>query len=98
VTNRANKYAKHRREQLISLFGGRCQNKKCGSTCELQFAHIKPTRLSGVRRGRGRKEHQGDIAVHPGSYVLLCKSCHEDFDAGRLTLKNMRVRNQKIYK
>jgi 5-methylcytosine-specific restriction endonuclease McrA len=76
MTNRQNRRMPIRRGELMSRFGGKCSN--CGSTEELQFAHIRETKLNG--RGRGRKERLYDIIKNPLSYRLLCKKCHEMFD------------------
>ena len=52
---------------------------KCGSIENLEYAHIKPTGLSGM--GRGRKERFYDLLRHPDSYIVLCHGCHEAMDA-----------------
>lgn len=74
-------------DELRRIFGGRCQrcNTKRsrlarGRTAPLQFAHIKPTGLSG--RGRGLRHRYFDIVRNPDCYALLCNRCHFVIDAG----------------
>ena len=76
MTNSVNKWIKEAFKKLREEFGGACQ--KCGSKQDLEFAHIKPTNLSGW--GRGRKERYYDIKKFKDHYQLLCKSCHKEFD------------------
>jgi len=74
LTNHGNAWAKERRPELIQEFGGKCES--CGSTLELQFAHVKETEAFGW--SRGRKERLTDISQHRDSYLLLCEvPCHE---------------------
>ena len=52
-------------------------------TEELQFAHVRPTKLKGV--GRGKSRRLLDVKHHPSCYELMCGSvrgngCHEAFD------------------
>lgn len=75
--NRVNIWIVKKFKKLRALFGDKCVY--CGSTENLQFAHIKKTKLSGTD-GRGRKERYYDIRNNPKSYVLACKKCHEDLD------------------
>ena len=63
-------------EELRKQFGGKC--KHCDSTEDLQFAHIKDTKLNG--KGRGLKTRYYDIKNHPDCYALLAKICHYEFD------------------
>ena len=51
----------------------------------LEFAHIKPTGLSG--RARGRTETLKDIIKNPDSYKRLCYDCHRAFDRGEVGLE-----------
>ena len=74
MTNPRNKLQKKYRKQLIKKFGGKYI--VCGSIEDLEFAHVKPTELSG--RGRGRKERYYDILRNPDSYALVCKE-HNNF-------------------
>ena len=76
MTNPMNKWVKEAFEKLRQECGGSCQ--KCGSNQKLEFAHIKPTDLSG--RGRGRKERYYDIKNNKDHYRLLCMSCHKELD------------------
>ena len=76
MTNSVNKWIAVKMKELREEFGGSCQN--CGSKQNLEFAHIKPTELSGW--GRGRKERYYDIKNNKDSYKLLCKSCHKELD------------------
>ena len=80
MTNRQNRRAPERRNELIIEFGGKCE--ECHSTESLEFAHKEPTGLSG--RGRGRKERLYDVINNPDKYRLLCKDCHEMYDNGLL--------------
>ena len=65
------------RNKLIQQFGGKCNI--CSSKEQLEFAHIKPTELSGP--GRGTDERIRDIKSHPDCYFLLCKDCHRIYDS-----------------
>lgn len=85
MTDRQNKWIKKKIYDLKIKFGGKCWN--CGSTSNLEFAHIKDTELNGM--GRGRKERYNDIIKHPDCYALLCggeSSCHVMFDNGLISL------------
>jgi hypothetical protein len=62
--------------RLLEQHGGKCQT--CGSTQDLEFAHIKPTKVKG--KGRGMKERLWDIKKHPTPYTLLCNWCHAILD------------------
>ena len=61
---------------LRKEFGNRCEF--CGYTSELEFAHILPTGLMGM--GRGKKKRYYNIVNHKPDYLLLCKDCHRKFD------------------
>ena len=74
MTNPRNKLQKKFRKQLIKAFGGKCVI--CGSIENLEFAHVKPTKLSGI--GRGRKERYYDVLRNPDCYALTCKE-HNNF-------------------
>jgi 5-methylcytosine-specific restriction endonuclease McrA len=67
-----NTYWRRVRARLIEERGGRCE--RCGSTWALEFAHVKPTGLSG--RGRGYTQRVIDVRDHPDAYKLLCSVCH----------------------
>jgi len=82
--NRHNKWVRKKLDELKEEFGGRCSNPECESCTNLEFAHKKPTELSG--EGRGRKERYYDIIRNKKKYVLLCTGCHKAFDKGKITL------------
>lgn len=67
------------RARLLAMFGGKC--KHCPATTGLEFAHIWPTGLSGL--GRGRQARLYDVLKHPACYLLLCRSCHLSFDSSK---------------
>lgn len=69
-------YRRDLRRKLKSLFGSKCLN--CQATRKLQFAHTKPTELSGL--GRGSLKRLYDVINNPDSYILLCPTCHYNFD------------------
>jgi len=77
MTNRQNKDIKRLKKKLIKQFGGKCI--VCGKTTNLEFAHIKPTKLNG--KGRGRKERYYDVLKNPDYYCLTCKE-HNSFVEG----------------
>ena len=60
---------------LAPCFADKCSVTNLGM---LQFAHLKPTGLSGPKRGR--KERLSDVLNNPDCYALLCEDHHEDFD------------------
>jgi len=71
-------WVKKKFEEMRAQCGNRYE--LCGiEGVELQFAHIKPTKLTG--RGRGLIARYYDIKKNPNSYVLACEGCHEDFDS-----------------
>ena len=80
MTNLANLLAKRHRQQLLDMFGNKCQELTCRAHTHLQFAHVLPTKLRG--RGRGRKERLTDIRKHPESYTLFCDKHHKLYDGG----------------
>jgi len=63
--------------KLQKALGSDC--RKCGHRRKLEFAHIKRTTLCG-KTGRGKCKRLYDIKNNLGSYILLCHSCHVDFD------------------
>jgi len=65
-------------QQLRKFFGGKCEH--CSSTEDLQFAHKHghETGLSGSSRGSWYRFK--DVAMHPLSYLLLCRTCHFAYD------------------
>jgi len=61
----------HRRfAELKNKYGNRCYF--CGQTWLLEFAHVKPTKLSG--RSRGLISRYIDIKNNPDCYLLTCKN------------------------
>ena len=64
--------------------GGKCQwadlcpGESCDRTFDLQFAHIKETKLSG--RGRGSGKRLRDIRQNGDCYKLLCDVHHRRYD------------------
>ena len=62
--------------ELRKEFGNRCEF--CGYTSGLEFAHIVPTGLMGM--GRGKKKRYYNIVNNKTDYLLLCKDCHRRFD------------------
>jgi hypothetical protein len=56
--------------------GNRCE--ECQSPDNLEFAHVKETRLRF--KGRGQTQRYYDIKKNPDSYKLLCKKCHRKLD------------------
>jgi 5-methylcytosine-specific restriction endonuclease McrA len=73
---RNNEYVKRRWQSLIEERGGKCQ--ECGSSGDLEFAHLQPTKCKGM--GRGKSRRLADILKHPGKYRLLCMPCHDALD------------------
>ncbi len=67
------------RNSLVKFFGGKCGacDMKLNRTTA-QFAHLKPTQITG--RGRGSWERLHDVMANPTSYALLCYHCHREFD------------------
>ena len=65
------------KKELQVALGRDC--RKCGHRRQLEFAHVKKTKLSG-KTGRGKKKRLYDIKNNFGSYILLCKPCHREFD------------------
>ena len=73
-------------------FGGKCE--KCGSTENLEFAHIAKTPLKG--KGRGSMHRYYDIKNHPMSYALMCHRCHEQEDILLNTYMGYKYRSDYI--
>jgi len=82
MTTRQNKWIK-RKIKKVKM--GNCEG--CGLFCKREFAHKEPTGLSG--NGRGRKERYYDWKNNKDKYHLLCKMCHEMYDYGALTDKEI---------
>lgn len=64
-------------KEIRALYGGACSF--CYTQEDLQFAHVHKTDLNG--RGRGRKERYYDILNNPECYRLLCRDCHQWYEA-----------------
>ena len=77
MTNKQNVWIRKKLTELIDIYGGKCM--VCGSEENLEFAHVKPTELSG--RGRGRKERYYDVKYNPDCYCLMCEDCHKYYDS-----------------
>ena len=65
-----------KRQELIAVFGGKCQ--KCGSVEDLELAHKEWTGLNGQGRGKWRRYY--DVIKNPEKYWLGCKDCHDEYD------------------
>lgn len=76
-TQRRNNWYVRKRLELIDQFGGKCQ--ECGDSNDLEFAHVKPTDVVGLGRGRNRRVL--DVLKNPTHYRLLCHPCHKSYDA-----------------
>ena len=66
--------------ELLNRYGNIC-NRCLGNKCcniELQFAHVKPTKLSGM--SRGKRNRLSDIKNNPDCYILMGKTCHREYD------------------
>ncbi len=87
-TDRRNAYWYRVRARQVAERGGACEGlpgePRCGSTDELEFAHVAPTELNG--RGRGYNQRVQDVRDHPEAYRLLCKACHWFLDFGNSPL------------
>jgi len=71
-------------DEIREQRGGVC--KICGGNRnarkkKLQFAHVKPTNVSGMSRGSWKRYY--DIKNNPDCYEILCIPCHNDFDCGK---------------
>ena len=62
-----------------------CENPICDSVEKLEFAHIKPTKLSG--RGRGRNKRYQDFVKNCDCYKILCNECHKAYRDGFLNFE-----------
>lgn len=84
MTARQNVFIKKKILELREKHGNKCHFKGCEQQYELQFAHIRPTNLNGM--GRGRNERYYDIIRNPDAYILMCKDHHEMYDNGVIGL------------
>lgn len=73
---RTRRYIKNMRLRVIVLLGGCCHD--CGSTVQLELAHVRHTDING--RSRGSFYRARDAMKNPGAYTLLCRPCHRKFD------------------
>ena len=85
VTYNAEK-AKRLRKLLLKAFFSKCWVKNCKEIENLEFAHIKATKLSGW--GRGRWQRIYDIINNPCNYALLCHNHHIYFDNELIGVKD----------
>ena len=83
MTN-SNNWIKERMKKLREERGNVCSMKSEYCCGQLEFAHIAPTTVSGM--GRGRKERVYDIIKNPKSYILLCHKHHNEYDANEYEL------------
>jgi len=79
MTSKNTIWVRKKKKMLIKLFGGKCMF--CGKETDLEFAHIRPTKVVGL--GRGSYKRIKDVIEKPHSYILLCKECHRAFDNGK---------------
>lgn len=63
-----------RREQLVSLLGGRCA--RCSATDQLEFDHIEPGSQSFRINGKALDKPWPDILAEIAKCQLLCHDCH----------------------
>ena len=82
VNDRVKRWYRRHRAEEVKKRGGRCLF--CMSKESLEFAHVKKTPLSGIRKGRGRSQEEvlKDVRENPASYILLCARCHRNYDYG----------------
>lgn len=70
-------FNQHRRNQR-KKHGDKCVIPNCRNRENLEFAHIRPTKLSGMSRGSRKRFY--DVKNNPNSYRLMCKRHHDVFD------------------
>lgn len=73
-------YYNNLQSELLNYYGNIC-NICFGSICGnefLEFAHVKPTRLSGS--GRGKINRLIDIKNNRECYLLIGRFCHRLYD------------------
>ena len=78
---RQRRYVAKLRRLAVEALGGaeRCSHPECEMET-VEFAHRRPTSLSG--RGRGQAARYRDVARNPTAYVMLCRDHHRAFDRG----------------
>lgn len=59
---------------------GRSRADVPGRKGQMEFAHVKPTKLNG--RGRGLKSRYLDVVRNPECYKLVHRCCHAAMDLG----------------
>ena len=67
--------------QLLEEYGNCCSvclGKVCNNE-KLEFAHIKPTGLNGMGRGKTIRMH--DIIKNKDCYALMGQVCHRRYDS-----------------
>lgn len=67
------KWYKRKFAELRKQYGNKCYF--CHTSTDLEFAHIEPTSLKGM--GRGRQQRYYDIKNNPTKYLLTCKKHNE---------------------
>jgi len=70
------KWLRKKWDELMLLYGGKCN--ECGSINNLQFAHVRKTKLNGSSRGKWKRYY--DIINNLDCYRLKCAECHNSFD------------------
>lgn len=72
--------AKKRRDDLRIRVGRHFPEKCeiCDEQSDLEFAHLRPTEVSG--RSRGWERTLKDILANLDAYAQLCRGCHREFN------------------
>jgi len=78
MCRKQNIWIKLKRSELRVFFGSRCNNPFCQSLDNLEFAHLTETEIKG--HGRGLHQRILDVNKNRDKYILLCKTCHMEFD------------------
>src|SRR5436189_5929635 len=64
------------RTKLLRIYGAKCGYcVRAYPTIDLQTAHIIPLEIGGL--------------TNNGNLIVLCKTCHRDFDSGQCSIKFM---------
>ena len=77
--SRCTQWVQMKREEVLKLFGGVCQNEGCKSIDQLEFAH-KNNNIANGGEGRGSYRRIKEVLKNPEAFVLLCKPCHYVYD------------------
>lgn len=72
-----NRWVYRKFNELKKAYGNKCM--KCGSTDNLQFAHVKHNGFNGM--GRGKSHRYYNIVKNLDCYRLWCKKCHDEYDS-----------------